>query len=528
MKVTEYDVQVAQSDQYSEYTERERLEIAIYGIVSEIGSLIAVLKKERLGEFGTGSGRRAKAAVSEEIGDIIWYCFSLSQIENKARPVDILAEDIRDLRKELTAKGEPAELFRAALTKTNMESFLKDAKVFPRLKHRTFNDYQRLAFKTARTEENTLLDVCVAVLGQLGAELTRRLVPESERKINTNLPDRPINRILGEVAWHLSAVTTLYGLSLDDVIAANVAKIEWRANRSRPCPLHDSSMPDHERLPREIEIKILTVARGRSRMYYQDKQLGDDLTDNAYEEDGYRFHDVMHLANAAKLGWSPVLRKMLDRKRKSDPKIDEVEDGARARIVEEAVLKTIHSEAQKVAALSGSDGRSSALFTNRGEISFGFIKFVRGLVSGLEVEANAFWEWEDAIFEGYRVYNLLRKYGQGTIRIDLNLREIEFSKHVVLDLKGSVAGFASITLETAGDNAMGQSVVQGFLTARERDQIHPAIRRLIKRRSIRDVGVRSNQTTKRRIERVSRRCRPGSLLETRDHYVPFRYIEGSE
>jgi hypothetical protein len=36
--------------------------------------------------------------------------------------------------------------------------------------------------------------------------------------------------------------------------------------------------------------------------------IGDRLTDNKLEKDDYRFHDVFHLANAAILGWSPVLR----------------------------------------------------------------------------------------------------------------------------------------------------------------------------------------------------------------------------
>ena len=58
--------------------------------------------------------------------------------------------------------------------------------------------------------------------------------------------------------------------------------------------------------------------------------LGNELTDNAYENDGYRYHDVFHLAYAAVLGWSPVIRKLMDRKRKSDPQIDRIEDGGRA------------------------------------------------------------------------------------------------------------------------------------------------------------------------------------------------------
>lgn len=67
------------------------------------------------------------------------------------------------------------------------------------------------------------------------------------------------------------------------------------------------------------------------------KGIGSLLGDNSYDPDGYRFHDVFHLAYAAILGWSSNLRTFLKRKRKSRPLLDEVEDGGRARIIEEGV-----------------------------------------------------------------------------------------------------------------------------------------------------------------------------------------------
>jgi hypothetical protein len=54
------------------------------------------------------------------------------------------------------------------------------------------------------------------------------------------------------------------------------------------------------------------------------------MADNAYERAGYRFHDVFHLAFAAVLGWSPITRALLKRKRKSSPEVDEVEDRGRS------------------------------------------------------------------------------------------------------------------------------------------------------------------------------------------------------
>ena len=46
---------------------------------------------------------------------------------------------------------------------------------------------------------------------------------------------------------------------------------------------------------------------------------------------------MFHFAHAVYLGWSPVLRALLKSKRKSDPRFDENQDGARAQIIEEGV-----------------------------------------------------------------------------------------------------------------------------------------------------------------------------------------------
>ncbi|MEN2469325.1 hypothetical protein [Burkholderia sp. GS2Y] len=52
-----------------------------------------------------------------------------------------------------------------------------------------------------------------------------------------------------------------------------------------------------------------------------------------------------HLAYVAHLGWSPVIRALLKLKRKSDPKLDENEDGARAAIIEEGIATWIFNHA---------------------------------------------------------------------------------------------------------------------------------------------------------------------------------------
>ena len=104
-------------------------------------------------------------------------------------------------------------------------AFLEAAERFPATQNMNLSDYQKLAFLTARTEGQDLLRVCLAVLWQLGAELLRTTLPEIELTSNRNVADRLVNAVLGEIAWHLAAVSSLYHVSLDD-IAASVERRE--------------------------------------------------------------------------------------------------------------------------------------------------------------------------------------------------------------------------------------------------------------------------------------------------------------
>jgi hypothetical protein len=189
-------------------------------------------------------------------------------------------------------------------------------------------------------------------------------------------------------------------------------------------------------------------------MYMNGSQLGDPLTDNSYSDDGYRFHDVMHLSNVAHLGWSPVIRKLMNRKRKrSGEKLDEVEDGARALLVEEVVLKAIHSEGNRLANGTTIGPGPQRHFPARDMISFRLLRSLQDHVVGLEVYKNKFWEWEDAIFDGARVFYELRKETQGTVTVDMDARSLTFSPDVCVDLRGRVAGIGTATLPMPRESA---------------------------------------------------------------------------
>lgn len=432
MLVSAYDSFVQRTDQSLALPLQDQMEIAAYGVVSEIGSVISAVKKRLLTNAGRSAWNVPDADIVEELGDVIWYCFALARQANPDRPVNIFAADIANLKRELGSPGARAERFRGVLDPSKRELFLSAAEQFPRkTRDMTFQDYQTVAFLTARTTDRVLAEVCLVVLQQLGAELLRRGLPQIERELNDVVADRPINNILGEMAWHISALASLYGLSLGHIAEANVAKVSDRWDRTIRTPLHDADSPASEMLPRRFEVAFVTSAPGRSKMYLDGRQLGDELSDNAYDDDGYRFHDVMHLANAAKLGWSPVLRALMKRKRKSRPATDEVEDGARAQIVEEAVIKAIHAEGTRLA-LKRDRGVVGPvrLFPSSTEITFSFLKSIRTLVADLEVAANRYSEWEAAIIEGYDIFHRLRLAGEGTVTVDLDARSLAFNPGV--------------------------------------------------------------------------------------------------
>lgn len=419
--------------------DRDAKEVAIYGLAGEIGSLVAALKRRLLSD-GRTHWNAPNPKIIEEMGDCLWYLFALGDAHGIG--ADFLAKDVEGLQNELGSTDARSVRIRERLGQQAKE-FLQAAPTFIALftsGQATLDDYRRLAYLTRRTEDDQLVEVCIAVLQQLAAELFRTKLPTIELELNKRLEDRDFMVILGETAWHLAALASLYGLTLVQVAEANMAKVTRRYVRNAP-PLPDEAAPEDERFPGRFSVSFVSVGEGRSRMYLEGRRLGDDLTDNARKEDGYRFHDVMHLALVAKLGWSPVLRGMMKRKRKSDPKTDEVEDGARAKIVEEAVVNAIHAEGRRLVALApGEPEAQQPMFINSGDVTFSFLRQLEHFVDGLEVQESGYWQWEEAIVEGSAIFQQLRQHRRGTVHIDLGARTISFSPEVLIDLRGVVAG----------------------------------------------------------------------------------------
>lgn len=222
---------------------------------------------------------------------------------------------------------------------------------------------------------------------------------------------------LGDMLWYLANVATKFGLNLAEVAEQNLAKSEGRFGQPKTGVAFDDGIPEEERLPRFFQVDFNTRhdKEGRPRMmaFINDEPFGDPLTDNAYERDGYRFHDVFHLAFAAVLGWSPITRSLLKRKRKSKPDVDEVEDGGRAKAIEEGVSALIFAFGKEFSFLDGKASVSSEL-----------LRTIRSMTAHLEVSRCSSGDWENAIVQGFAVWREIKKRGGGTIVADLEKRTL--------------------------------------------------------------------------------------------------------
>lgn len=185
--------------------------------------------------------------------------------------------------------------------------------------------------------------------------------------------------------------------------------------------LYDQNFPVSEQIPRKMvlkfEEKILNNLASVS-VFLGDKQVGDIVNDNSHLDDYYRYHDIFHISFATFLGWSPCMRKMLGCKRKSDFETDEIEDGARSRIIEEAISMIIFENAS----------RNNYFKTT--EVSDDLLVQIMGLIKNREVANRTKEEWKHSISEAYRIWNHLVLNRGGYVEADLEARKLGYRKSV--------------------------------------------------------------------------------------------------
>ena len=351
----DYCEEAAQTDRLS--GNRNHVTLLATGLFGETGSVLAELKKtvRERGAYPSYQNR-----LMEEIGDLLWYF---------ARLVTVLAPS--DMQK----LGGLAE--RSAQRDDNAD-----------------NDLLRDAF--------TLGGATGALLATL-QQNTGNVIPSQ----------------LATIWSALLRVAAGARVDVREAAAKNLQKTQSRWPPERDfVPLFDERFDQTEQIPRRLDVEFRQIRRGGKQavlLRCNGLNIGDRLTDNIDHPDFYRFHDVFHLAHAVYLGWSPIVRVLLNCKRKSNPRVDENQDGARARIIEEAVSAVVFSRAKETLFYDGVD-----------HVDYDLLKTISEFVRGFEVEDIPLWQWEAAILNGYHVFRALRDNGGGTVTADLINRDLRY------------------------------------------------------------------------------------------------------
>lgn len=372
LSVDDYARRALRTDQKSE---GGSLTFPLLGLFGETGSLLSEVKKK---QRDRASYLGYAGAVAEELGDVLWYLTAVADRSELA---------LRDIVIEAASGAERALDENGPITFSALQ---------PEIIYR--QNEPSIAF------EKTLLRLA----GEVGM-----LVMDHEAERSPNNEPSLKNRLAAIMRTLLQAANEA-GITLEAAAIKNLSKIadRWPDPKEYP-PLLDRAAEADEQLPRSIVIEIFErEVRGQKYVFQRSRGifLGDRLTDNAATADDYRFHDVLHFGYWAVLGWSPVTRALLRLKRKSDAVVDEVEDGARATLIEEGITTWIFGRAKE---LNFFDGKK------QGDLPFDLLKTVKYFVTGYEVDQQPMWLWEEAILAGYEAFRFLSKHRRGSIEIDM-------------------------------------------------------------------------------------------------------------
>lgn len=351
--VLDFAASAAKTDRFTEKPDHAALLAA--GLFGEAGSIVAELKKARREREAYPVYRER---MTEEVGDFLWY-FARLAMAVAPRLVEELAV--------------PGENVLPAANGPQLTAYLEFG----------------------------------AVVGNVLEAITA-----------SKFDDVPA--LLRRVWALLTVISNDASICLRDAAERNATKTRSRwPDEKQYAPLFDDDLPVEEQLPRKLQVDFIERTRGSQRsviLRCNDVNFGDRLTDNIEDPDGYRFHDIFHFAYAVHLGWSPVVRALMRTKRKSVPKLDEAQDGARAAIIEEAISAIVFSRAKELKFFEGLD-----------HVDFDLLKTVTEFVEGFEVEAVPLWQWETAILDGYRVFRALCAGPGGRVTLDLGARQLSYA-----------------------------------------------------------------------------------------------------
>jgi len=341
----------------------------LQGLYGEIGGIMAAAKKH-IREKSAYPG--FKKAAEEEFGDTLWYLAAL------CRRMQIPLEEV----------------------------FAEAAN------HGNFKNVGAASDMT----EGALAYIAIPIVEPGSVDTTLVRLGQSAAALLGNSPTR--SDLVSFARAYLDAIRAAE-LVFSEVARGNLRKARGAFLEPQPADLigldFDSDFGDEEQLPRNFKIRVNQRGSGKSYLQWNGVFIGDPLTDNIADRDGYRFHDVFHFSYAAVLHWSPVIRALIKHKRKSKPKYDEEQDSGRAIVVEEGLTAWIFSRAKEL-----------NFFEKQEKISLGILKTIGEFVSGYEVEKCPLKLWEKAILDGYAVFRQLKENQGGWIIGDREQRTIKY------------------------------------------------------------------------------------------------------
>ncbi len=292
------------------------------------------------------------------------------------------------------------------------------------------NEYQARAADTAQFEKGTNEAISISLLGLSGevgellTEYKKRMRDGDSYKV---FKEKIIEEV-GDILWYLSSIATYEGIELSEVMNKNLQKT---TERWEDLQLHgqldfdgeffDDGCAEHEKLPREFIAEFDEFIADDDKKYVRirvnDKNYGDPLRDNFYSDDYYRFHDIFHFSYVVVLGWSPIVRRFLECKRKDDDKIDEVEDGGRASVIDEAISALVFEYA-----------KHHNYFEGAGGVDYDLLRTIKELTNHLEVGSCTTKQWEQAIILGFDIWRKLRDKKKGRVVCNMYDKSMLFEK----------------------------------------------------------------------------------------------------
>ena len=361
-----YQLQAARTSFHEPVQGGDAITTSLLGLIGEVGEVVTELKKHsREGAAYLAFPDR----LAEEVGDVLWYAADLGA-HRGIRLGDLGPFSTAPARSSSKQEGE---WIRVALSLAEHAGGMS----------RSY-DYLLAGRQTSRHFDTALSESLAGIMSDL-----RRLA-------------------------------RIHGLSITDVATANLQKVnhQW-AHPTRSSAASRRVWPECEQLPVRFDAWLSDICGCVTIAFsIHDGSIQitpDSLTDNAYDPDGYRFHDIFHLAYAAVLGWSPVTRSLLRRKRKSDPQVDEVEDGGRAVAIEEGIAAMVFAYAAQ-----------HRMFQGVRTVDYSLLRTIQDMTAHLEVNARAAAEWQDAIIQGFDAWREVRDAGGGRVHVDRAARQIRF------------------------------------------------------------------------------------------------------